>query len=101
MLANSLDKDLKIKQDSKYSIEREQEARQWIESVVGHALPEGTFQEQLKDGIVLCEVVNAIMPGKTLKPSASKLGFKQMENIHAFLVAIAELGVRPFESFQT
>ena len=52
MLANSLDKDLKLKQDGKYSVEREQKARQWIEEVIGRKLEGETFQEQLKASIL-------------------------------------------------
>ena len=100
---SSLDKDLKVKHDSKYSVERDHEAREWIGAVTGTPLDsEKSLQDVLKDGITLCELINALMPDrKPLKPTTSKLSFKQMENIHSFLVAIAELGVRPFESFQT
>ena len=41
------------------------------------------------------------MPSKQLRPQVSRMGFRQMENIHRFLEAIKELGVRSFESFQT
>ena len=48
MLSNTLDKDLKLKQDGKYSKEREEEARQWIQEVIGRELVGESFHEQLK-----------------------------------------------------
>lgn len=42
---------------SKYSIEHEQQARAWIENVVGEPLPSDDFQEALKDGVMLCKWV--------------------------------------------
>ena len=54
-LVNSLEIHRKIQ--SKYSIELEQEAREWIESVIGEPLPSDDFHESLKDGIILCKWV--------------------------------------------
>lgn len=42
---------------SKYSIDHEQQARAWIENVVGEPLPSDDFQESLKDGVMLCKWV--------------------------------------------
>ncbi|KAJ3312941.1 Muscle-specific protein 20 [Boothiomyces sp. JEL0838] len=96
-----LDSDLKLKRQSKYSPEREQEAREWIEQVAFVQL-EGEFADALKDGVALCKLINNLMPDrKPIKPSTSKLAFKQMENIHAFLQGVTDLGVPSFESFQT
>jgi hypothetical protein len=41
--------------DSKYSVEREQEARQWIEQLIGESFPSDDFAESLKDGVILCK----------------------------------------------
>ena len=49
--------------------------------------------EALKDGVVLCNLANAIQPGVCVKPSTSKMPFKQMENIGAYIKACAEIGV--------
>ena len=46
-------------------------------SHTGSPLPEGTFQEALKDGVVLCTAVNAIQPGICPKPFTGKMAFKQ------------------------
>ena len=48
MLANSSDTNLKIAQDGKYSGESEEEARRWVEEVIGHELEGETLHEQLK-----------------------------------------------------
>lgn len=96
-----LDHDLRMKAAAKYSPEREEEARKWIEEVAGITL-EGSFHEALKDGVALCKVINSIKQGgKQVKIATSKLPFRQMENIHQFLMGIEELGVPSFESFQT
>ena len=77
------------------------EARTWIEALLGEPLPEGPLVEQLKSGVVLCNVANAIKPGLCPTPSASKMPFKQMENIGAYLKACEVLKVPPFDTFQT
>ena len=38
----------------------ESDARAWIEEMLGEKLGPLTLQEELKDGVVLCRVVNAI-----------------------------------------
>lgn len=40
---------------SKYSVEREQQAREWIESTIGESFPSEDFHESLKDGVILCK----------------------------------------------
>lgn len=62
---------------------------------------ENDFHEILKDGIILCNFVNAIKPGAVKKINTSKLAFKQMENISLFLAAITKLGVSTHDLFQT
>ena len=71
----------------------EAEARQWIEEMLGEKLGALSLQEELKDGIVLCRVVNAIEPGVCPKPSGAKMAFKQMDNISNYLKACTDLGM--------
>ena len=78
----------------------EDEARAWIEALTGAPL-EGPLMEALKDGVVLCNLANAIQPGVCVKPSTSKMPFKQMENIGAYLKASEKLKVPAFDTFQT
>ncbi|KAI0208336.1 Calponin-3 [Lamellibrachia satsuma] len=96
---------------AKYDIEKEQEARLWIEAVVGEpvdsSVPESEalgmdrFHAALKDGILLCKLADAITgPGK-VKFNRMKVPFKQMENINNFLVACENYGVAKTDLFQT
>lgn len=95
----------------KYSEKEEQEARLWMEAVLGEPVMEGEdsnvplgmdkFQAALKDGKVLCKLVNAIQPGSVKKINESKLAFKQMENIGNFLNACEELKIKKIDMFQT
>ena len=79
----------------------EAEARAWIEAVIGEGPLEGTLQEALKSGVVLCNLINKIKPGVCKAPTNKKLPFMQMENIAAYLEACRDIGIPDFESFQT
>mmetsp|Transcript_43447 Transcript_43447/g.70486 ORF Transcript_43447/g.70486 Transcript_43447/m.70486 type:complete len:184 (-) Transcript_43447:245-796(-) len=79
----------------------EEEAKHWIEEVLGTTLAE-PLQESLKDGIVLCNLINAVKPGSVSKTSKSKMAFAQMENINAFLTGLRNTKmIEEFETFQT
>ncbi|KAH3830079.1 muscle-specific protein 20-like [Dreissena polymorpha] len=99
----------------KYSLELEQEARQWIEEVLGKPLVAGAdphtplgeerFQAALKDGVLLCELINTLKPGSVKKihrvESGSFKQFRDMENIDNFLKAIESYGVAVTDKFGT
>lgn len=95
-----LDAELEAKRKAKYNPQLEAEARSFIESKIGRSLA-GDFQENLKDGIALCEMINAIRPGSVKKIERSKMPFKQMENINAYLVAVEKLGLVRSDVFMT
>ena len=80
--------------------DEEGEAKSWIEAVTGEKL-EGTLQEALKSGVVLCNLLNKIKPGSCPKPQNKKLPFVQRENIGNYLTACGKLGIPSFESFMT
>ena len=80
--------------------EEEEEARLWIEAVLGIQL-EGTLQEALKSGVVLCNLANRVKPGCCAKPQNKKLPFVQRENIGNYLNACTQLKIPSFESFMT
>ncbi|KAG1472041.1 hypothetical protein G6F56_001773 [Rhizopus delemar] len=69
-----IDKEIRAKIESKYSLEREQEAKKWIENLIGEPFPLDDFAESLKDG---------------------------MENISIFLKGAEALGVPKHDLFQT
>lgn len=91
--------------NSKYSEELAQESLEWIQLITGE--PENVsgdmdnFYEVLKDGTLLCKLVNNIQPNMVKKVNVSKMAFKCMENINAFLEAARQLGVPAQETFQT
>ncbi|KAJ3634461.1 hypothetical protein Zmor_016458 [Zophobas morio] len=99
-----LDRAIAEKINSKYNPELEREVIDWIEQLTGLRSP-GTkdqFQEFLRDGQVLCKLMNRLVPGAIPKINDSKLAFKQMENIENFLKACTnELNVPPRDLFQT
>ncbi|KAJ3103413.1 Muscle-specific protein 20 [Phlyctochytrium planicorne] len=100
-VVGGLDRDLAAKHAAKYDPQREAEARSWIEEVLNEPFPNESFQESLKDGQILCRLVNVLQPAQNVKFSNSKLAFKQMENISNFLIAIEKIGVKKAELFQT
>lgn len=60
----------------------EKEAQEWIEGVLGAKFPPGeVFEDVLKDGTVLCQLINKLKPGSVPKINTSGGQFKMMENI--------------------
>lgn len=83
-------------------MEQEQEVRLWIEAVLGDKLKSADFYEALKDGQVLCRLLNQVVPGACPKINGGKMPFMQMENISQFLQqSQALLNIPKHESFQT
>ena len=94
------------KQEQKYDIIAEQEAVDWINSVLGgtelgDAYGKDAVQEKLKDGIILCKLMNTLQPGaiKKIHPANSN-SFRHMENISNFLKAVEEYGCLRGDLFQ-
>lgn len=98
--------EVKRKIASKYDVNQEIEARNWIETIIKETLNgqgepcSQRFHEELKDGIALCKLMNAIKPGSIKKINESKIAFKQMENISNFLKASQEIGILPSDLFE-
>mmetsp|Transcript_27250 Transcript_27250/g.83662 ORF Transcript_27250/g.83662 Transcript_27250/m.83662 type:complete len:302 (-) Transcript_27250:413-1318(-) len=77
-----------------------EEVRAWIEAVTGREC-EGTFDEWLRSGVVLCELVNKIRPGSVKKINKSSMPFMQMENVSSFVRAVKAFGVNESDCFDT
>ncbi|CAB3995850.1 Muscle-specific 20 [Paramuricea clavata] len=92
--------ELQKKKAGKYDPELEKQAIEFITSTTGQPLP-GGFHESLKDGIILCNLANALKPGSIKKINESKMAFKMMENISNFLTVCQSLGVNKIDIFQT
>ncbi|GAU88026.1 hypothetical protein RvY_00798 [Ramazzottius varieornatus] len=79
----------------------EQHALQWIFSILGEPVPQGRFEDILRDGTVLCRFMNKIRPDLLPKFSPSDQPAKQRENIGFFTQAAQAMGVQGTDIFQT
>jgi hypothetical protein len=64
--------------------EQEAEILQWIEEVTGQKLPSQPYEDVLRDGVVLCNLINKIAPGSVKKIQAKGTNFQLMENIQRY-----------------
>ncbi|KAL7627204.1 calponin [Parahypoxylon ruwenzoriense] len=83
----SLDGDLRKLRLEKYTPAAANEARSWIEGVLGDRLPSNDLLDGLKDGVALCKLVNLAVGPPGVKFKRSAMPFVQMENISHFLRA--------------
>lgn len=83
----------------------EEEVKCWIEEILEIKIGSETLQAGLKDGIILCELINKLLKDKeneVLKcPRKSNLSFFQMENIEYFINKARAHMVPEHEMFQT
>ncbi len=40
----------------------DREAQEWVEAVIGEKFPSGSYEDALKDGVILCKYVFIILP---------------------------------------
>ncbi|XP_061903959.1 transgelin-like isoform X1 [Entelurus aequoreus] len=106
--AYGFSREVQSKIDKKYDPELEERLVMWIIAQCGPKVgnPEAGrvgFQEWLKNGSVLCELINSLsganMPIKNIKTSG--MAFIQMEQISLFLKAAESYGVTKTDTFQT
>lgn len=64
-----------------YGSNLQSQAQVWIEGVTGQAF-QGEFEDCLRDGVKLCELINKIKPGTVRRVNSYKEGqkFKQVCN---------------------
>eukprot|EP00301_Raphidiophrys_heterophryoidea_P014234 c2205_g1_i1.p1 GENE.c2205_g1_i1~~c2205_g1_i1.p1 ORF type:complete len:270 (-),score=74.86 c2205_g1_i1:279-1088(-) len=97
-----LDKELAAKQQAKYDPHLEEQARAFICQRTGEKIAPGQQCLQvLKDGVVLCKLMNILKPGSIPRINTNKMAFMMMENIGNYLKACEAYGVRNSELFQT
>ncbi|KAJ2950150.1 hypothetical protein O0L34_g11502 [Tuta absoluta] len=78
------------------------EAQQWIEAVIGERFPQGMpYEHALRDGIILCKLMNRLQPGIIQKVNVSGGDYKFMDNISQFQKACIKYGVPDTDLFQT
>merc|ERR1712032_1197562 len=80
-----LSRECAMKSQAKFSPERAKQCVTWVEEVTGNKLGEMKdqidFGELLKDGSVLCSLINALQPGSVKKINTLKAPFKQREKL--------------------
>jgi len=100
--------ELQLKTAGKFDLAVANECFQWMAS----CLPNERSQLQtvtsmqdvadvLKNGVILCKLVNVIKPNSVRKINTNKQTFKEMENISNFLTACESFGCRRTDLFQT
>lgn len=107
--------ELARKRDAKFDSGLATEASQWIAEVLktgsgdsaqlaselGPVENAKDFQTPLKNGVILCHLINIIKPGSVRKINTSAMAFKQMENIGNFLTGCESIGCNKVDLFQT
>jgi hypothetical protein len=90
---------------SKYNVQHAHEVLEWIAEITNKSINTSgemdNFYDVLKDGTLLCELVNELKPNSVPKINTSTMAFKCMENIDKFLAASKSMGVPDHEQFQT
>ncbi|KAK1788230.1 hypothetical protein P4O66_015974 [Electrophorus voltai] len=103
-----LSREVQSKIDKKYDPELEDRLVDWISVQCGGSVGKPQpgkqgFQAWLKDGCILCELINSLYrdakPVKKIQNST--MAFKQMEQISQFLAAAEKYGVTKSDMFQT
>lgn len=62
--------------------EKEAEAQQWIEAVIGERFRSDLpYELALRDGIILCKLMNRLQPGIITKVNVGGGDYKFMDNI--------------------
>jgi len=90
---------------NKYNEDHAHEVLEWVKTVSGEPIntsgDSDNFYELLRDGTLLCRLVNRLQDGAVKRINTSTMAFKCMENINNFLLAVTSFGVTTSEQFQT
>ncbi|CAG9856669.1 unnamed protein product [Phyllotreta striolata] len=98
----SLERQVRNKIAAKRNPQQDKEAQEWIEQILGAKFPPGeVYEDVIRDGTVLCQLINKLSPGAVPKINTSGGQFKMMENIQNFQNAIKAYGVPDIDVFQT
>ncbi|XP_023221023.1 calponin-2-like [Centruroides vittatus] len=108
--AYGLSRECQLKAQAKFDMQQALQALEWIKNVTNLDIeppnPEKGFKDQLdfadclKDGIVLCTLINKLMPGAVSKINTMKAPFKQRENLEMFLKGCIKYGLKSHDLFQ-
>ncbi|XP_059200842.1 calponin-2 [Centropristis striata] len=97
--AYGLSAEIKNKIAQKYDPQKEEELRIWIEDVTGASIGPD-FQKGLKNGVILCNLINELAPGSVKKINQSALNWHQLENLTNFTKATTMYGLKPHDIFE-
>ncbi|KAM3939982.1 LIM and calponin homology domains-containing protein 1 isoform 2-T2 [Leptodactylus fuscus] len=75
------------------------EAQKWIEQVTGRSFGDKDFRTGLENGILLCELLNAIKPGVIKKINRLPTPIAGLDNVTLFLRGCKELGLKESQLF--
>lgn len=82
--------------------DQEREAQHWIETLLGEKFPnDQLYEDCLRDGILLCRLMNRLSPGIVPKINTTGGDYKMMDNISQFQKACIKYGVADVDLFQT
>ncbi|ODN05277.1 Calponin-1 [Orchesella cincta] len=105
-----LSRECQMKAQAKFSLERAKEAVLWVEAVLDRKLDipnsdngikdQLDFAAALRDGVVLCELINLLCPNAVKKVNTSAAPFKQRENLEMFLKGCETYGLKSQDLFQ-
>ncbi|KYQ92066.1 hypothetical protein DLAC_06904 [Tieghemostelium lacteum] len=97
-----LDAELELKRQAQRDVGYEKELGKWIESATGMKLefPDDLI-ESLRSGIILCNLINALLPGTISKINQKPLPLMQIENIGLYLKACWKVGIPSSDLFVT
>lgn len=66
----------------KRDLDEERQAQHWIETIIGEKFPPNLrYEEALRDGIILCKLMNKLHPGIIQKINVSGGDYKFMDNL--------------------
>uniref|UniRef100_A0A8D0GFA1 Calponin n=1 Tax=Sphenodon punctatus TaxID=8508 RepID=A0A8D0GFA1_SPHPU len=94
-----LSAEVKNRLAQKYDPQKEAELSVWLESITGERIG-SDFQKKLKDGVILCELMNKLQPGSVRKINRSNQNWHQLENLSNFIKAMANYGMNPVDLFE-
>jgi len=98
-----MDKEIQNKMMAKFDPEKQKAARNWIEQVIGEDMDKDNLQLWLKDGTILCKLVNTIVKKKKVKKvhKAGSMAFMQRENIVSYIKCCKANGMDDGDCFVT
>jgi len=82
--------------------EHKSELLDWVEAVCGEKVPrDQAFEEVLRDGVILCNMMNKLLPGSIprVHPSSPSTRDQWMQNHEAVRLAMRTLGVAEGEIY--